>query len=521
MKYLLKISPPIWPIFVYEFSLIKKFIKNKKKILLWTCSGNRKKIKFCHANPKMHKIICNACKSKLKNSLDKLNENIEITEDFEKNDKLKIKFNKFYEKNKLLNLEKIKYLNIDIGKGVLSTLYTFYKSEFTKKKINKLSIKLLEEAFYILEEIKILKKKHKINKTILFNGRHYNYRPILRYISNIKGDVVTYDTSNYSNRLILSQNTYPHNLIERSKQILKIKNLNKQTILKTEGLRFFKKRLVENSNNRLLDNYLFSQDNFLPSNFDKKKLNISFFNTSLWEFKSIVENQNLYVFKDDFEFLDFIYEKFSTNKDIFFYFRCHPNMLLEKNYLEKIKKKCNKFKNLLFINPESTISTKELLKHSDIIINFGSSVALEGAFFGKKIITLAPSIFLHFKFQKVIKSKKVLYKYISLILKLKKNHQLYFDRKVYNNALIAAGAASLEGKKFNSVKIIDRYKQIYLYKNKKINLKPSFIQNMIFNFYIILKTIKKLIIFTNLDYNLTLKKLVIFKNRTIKILKNE
>ena len=41
-------------------------------------------------------------------------------------------------KNKLLNLEKIKYLNIDIGKGVLSTLYTFYKSEFTKKKINKL-----------------------------------------------------------------------------------------------------------------------------------------------------------------------------------------------------------------------------------------------------------------------------------------------------------------------------------------------------------------------------------------------
>ena len=44
---------------------------------------------------------------------------------------------------------------------------------------------------------------------------------------------------------------------------------------------------------------------------------------------------------------------------------------------------------------------------------------------------------------------------------------------------------------------------------------------MIFNFYIILKKIKKLIIFTNLDYNLTLKKLVIFKNRTIKILKNE
>ena len=47
--------------------------------------------------------------------------------------------------------------------------------------------------------------------------------------------------SNYSNRLILSQNTYPHNLVERSKQILKIKNLNKQTILKTGDYVFLKK----------------------------------------------------------------------------------------------------------------------------------------------------------------------------------------------------------------------------------------------------------------------------------------
>ena len=521
MKYLLKISPPIWPIFAYEFSLIKKLIKGKKKILLWTCSGNRKKIKFCHANPKMRKIICNACKSKLKNSLIKINKNIEVIEDFNLNNNLEFEFSNFYKKKKLLNLEKTNYQNIDIGKGVLSTLYTYYKSEFLEKKFRKLAIELLKEAFYVLEEIKIIKKKHKIKKTFLFNGRHYNYRPILRYLSNSNSDVETYDISNYSNRLIFSKNTYPHDLIERSKKIQKIKNLNSHITLKSEGSRFFKKRLIDNSNNKLIDNYLISQNNVLPKNFDKNKLNISFFNTSLWEFKSIVENQKLYIFKDDFEFLDFIYKNFSSNKNIFFYFRCHPNMLLEKNYLDKIRLKCKKFKNLLFINPESKISTKELIKNSDLIINFGSSVALEGAFFGKKIITLAPSIFLHFKFQKVIKSKKELYKYINLILKLKKNHQLYFDRKVHNNALIAAGAASLEGKKFNSVKIIDRYKQIYLHKNKKINLKPSFIQGVIFNLYIVLKTIKKLIIFTNLDYNLTLKKLIIFKNRTIKILKSE
>ena len=98
MKYLFKISPPIWPVFVYEFSIIKKLIKNKNKLLIWVCSGDKKKISFCHANPEMSKVICLACKSKLKNALKEIQGNYEIYQDIKKNKKLKNKFENFLKK---------------------------------------------------------------------------------------------------------------------------------------------------------------------------------------------------------------------------------------------------------------------------------------------------------------------------------------------------------------------------------------------------------------------------------------
>ena len=519
MKYLFKISPPIWPIFIYEFSLIKELIKKKKKLFIWVLSGDKKKISFCHANPSMNRLVCLACTSKLKNTLNQLNGKYELIKDFDKNKTLTIKFRNFFNKNKILDLNKISYQKIDLGKGVESTMLTLFKSKYNKDYKKDFRKKLLEQSFYILEAIKKIKKKHNLKKTYLFNGRHFNYRPILKYLNKIKSPIECYDTSNYSEKIIFSKNNYPHNLILRSKNLLKIKISTKQKKLEIAGRRFFKKRLIENRSNNLIDNYEFSQTNILPKGFDKKKLNIGIFNTSLWEFKSIVENKKFYLFKDDLDFLEFLLKKYKKNQDIFFYFRCHPNMILEKKYLYKIKNIANKFDNLEFIGPASKISTKNLLKHSDITVNFGSSVALESAFFGKKVITLAPSIFLKFTFQKVFKIKKDFTNFIDKILILKKKDKLKFDQNAHKAAIIAAGCAHFEGKIFREVKTIDRYKQIYRYKNQNIILRSSILYHVLYMFINLTLAIKKLINFTLLDFNLSIKKLFSFIKRFINIYK--
>ena len=513
MKYLFKISPPIWPVFVYEFSLIKKLIKNKNKLLIWVCSGDKKKISFCHANPEMSKVICLACKSKLKNALKEINGNYEIYKDINKNKKLNTNFENFLKKNKSKNLSNIRYKNIDLGKGVESTLYTYFKSNFEIYKNNSLKNLLLEESFYTLDTIIEIKKNYKFSDTYLFNGRHYNYRPILKYLSSLGDNVYCYDVSNYSERLIISKNEYPHNLISRAHNLIKIKKLKSNKKLIKAGKNFFKKRFEENRSNNLIDNYEFSQNQSLPKNFDNSKLNISFFNTALWEFQSIVENEKYYLFKNDFEFLKFLKFKFKKEKDINFYFRCHPNMVNEKNYLKKISVILKNFNNLKFIHPESEISTKELIRNSDLIINFGSSVSIEGGYYGKKIVTLAPSIFLYFSFQEIFYSKKNLIVFIKNILKMKKKKMLKLDKKIFNDAILAAGCAYYEGLHFNNVKVLDRYKQIYFTNKKKLILKPSFFFNFFYLSFMSFKAFKRIINFTFINFNLSINKLLTYINR--------
>ena len=152
MTHLIKISPPIWPVFAYEFSIIKSLIDKKKRVKIWICSGDKTKINFCHANPKLQKIICLACKSKLKHSLNELKGKYDLIIDFDNNQKLKKEFQVFYKKQKKFPIEKIKYSSVDLGKGVQSTLYTLFKSNYSKKNTQLISLKLLEESFYILKK---------------------------------------------------------------------------------------------------------------------------------------------------------------------------------------------------------------------------------------------------------------------------------------------------------------------------------------------------------------------------------
>ena len=62
-KVLIKISPPIWPIFETEIEIIKKELEKKRDVTIIACDGKKKK--FCVANEKMHKISCIYCKKRL------------------------------------------------------------------------------------------------------------------------------------------------------------------------------------------------------------------------------------------------------------------------------------------------------------------------------------------------------------------------------------------------------------------------------------------------------------------------
>lgn len=489
----------------FEISLIRKYQK-KNKIVIWACSGNKNIIKFCHANPKMNRITCMACKSKFNNAIKYIDkENIDIFYDYLEENK---------NKKKIIVTKKIDnffFNKVDIGKGVLSTLYSYLKYNLNLKKnfdFNLAKI-LINESIKVFETYKYLLKRFYIDKIYVFNGRHYNYRPIIRYSKLKSLKSYSYDFSNYSNRILFFKNEYSHNLSVRAHYLKKIYQLKKNKELNQKVKNFFLKRFNSQDNNILSLNYNINQKQLLPENFKFTNFNIVYFNTSPWEFKAIQENEKLQIFKDEISLLSFINKTFIKYPKIKIYYRCHPNLIKEKEYLNFIKKKIKNLNNIYFIEPSSRVGSINLIKSSNLVINYGSTVALEAAYFGKKVITLAPSIFLHFPFQIFANSKTQLIKLVHKYYFFFTNNKLKFDHKANLYAKKAALALIHEGKKFEDVIVKDRLVQKIKIKNKFIILRANIFIHSIYIFLTLLRTGCSLLALLIFDFS---QFMYIFKN---------
>ena len=74
--------------------------------------------------------------------------------------------------------------------------------------------------------------------------------------------------------------------------------------------------------------------------------------------------------------------------DFLFVLRVHPNLKFLKNTQnENIKKLVNN-SNLIIIYPEEKLSSYELIRLSETIITFGSTIGIESTYMGKKSILI-------------------------------------------------------------------------------------------------------------------------------------
>ena len=249
-KTLIKISPPIWPIFEVEIEIIKRELEKKNQVTIITCDGKKK---FCVANENMSRIKCSYCKKRLKdgiNFIEKFHKSQIITSIENQKSDLNINLadsiKKLKTKKELMNL---KYEKIDIGTSVLSTLVTQYNTEnisIIKKK--KLIEEIFKQSINSLENFKKIIKKNLYKKILIFNGRIYNYRPLLRYSQKFKLNTYCYDSAYFSHaKYLIKKNDFTQNMDERAKEIFKLhkkrkNNLDKKIIYKN-GISFFKSRI--------------------------------------------------------------------------------------------------------------------------------------------------------------------------------------------------------------------------------------------------------------------------------------
>ena len=242
-------------------------------------------------------------------------------------------------------------------------------------------------------------KSYNVDKILLYNGRMARYRPLLRLAqkNNIDIKVYEYPLLGFMNYIMI-QNQYPHDFANISKELFKH---FRSSILSYEDKVSLGKKWFENRVDKAgqVKDVLLPKFNermhasVMPQQWNKNAFNLVFFVSSEYEIADIVEVKSTHPYSQE-KIVERINSLFP---DINIYVRMHPSLDgVEKKFVEKMIN-LDQLKNVSVISSKSPIDSYELMKMSDLILSFGSTVGIESAYLKKPVITVGASWYQEFQ----------------------------------------------------------------------------------------------------------------------------
>jgi hypothetical protein len=132
--------------------------------------------------------------------------------------------------------------------------------------------------------------------------------------------------------------------------------------------------------------------------FDKTKINIVFFCSTEYEYSSLSYQRKDYFlnynWKKQISAINSIVKIIKKDKKKFLYIKAHPNFSSYSNQ-EKLLKKLENFQ-VKYISNKECVDSISLIKQSDIIVTFGSSLELLALYLNKKVISLFKAMYSKF-----------------------------------------------------------------------------------------------------------------------------
>ncbi|NWJ51793.1 MAG: hypothetical protein HXX14_13110 [Bacteroidetes bacterium] len=288
--------------------------------------------------------------------------------------------------------------NYEIGWSLMSSLISMYRNPFISPKDHKKEVSTLyQDCCRIYYSTKQYIKENNLEKIYLFSGRLSYTRAILSAAKTMNIDYYVHERGSDFTKYSLFQNHTIHNLEKITERIKEAWEIEKDEDIKNNiGSQFFKDR--ENNIIGSWSSFLDNQDkNLLPSNWNDKIQNITLFSSSEDEFASVSDEWSLSLFKSQLEGIKFISDYISTSPNTHLYIRVHPNT---KNMSDNYKLLLSSFsgnKSTTLINYDSSVSSYALLKKSNKIITFGSTLGIEAVYWGKPSILLGKAYYFNLK----------------------------------------------------------------------------------------------------------------------------
>jgi hypothetical protein len=298
-------------------------------------------------------------------------------------------------KDTFKNVEDLKSLKIDsfpLGNSVLSSVADIEREHIpcTKKYKSEIS-DFLHTSKYLYECMNQFIKKKKPDIVYLYNGRHATTRPIVEACKKTKTKFFSYEWCYRSNGYELCEDTIVQDMEYRKKVMNEL--WNKEDISQNEkeriGTSFYNKKYSAKS----IYGKTFKINEDLPVCWSQNNYNITIFTSSEYEDFTVPEYSTSNFYKTQIDGVRKILsaDKISKNNKIFFYIRLHPVLGDIKDLPQEIESFIGleqDYPNCKIIMPRSSISSYALLKHSDKVIHFRSTIGAEAVMIGKPTIML-------------------------------------------------------------------------------------------------------------------------------------
>jgi hypothetical protein len=380
-----------------DLELIQLHLDKGDMVKVFTCP---EALKACDRNI-LHQIDeCNRCIKKSARGLSllhPLNSNLiiqKITQLPEWDQEISVDF-----LDLIYNIEDFKNISFDIfdlGYSILSSLISWSQDYCPDIKDNiTLLKKLADSSLRLYLCVDILLQKEKPDIVYVFNGRYAPMRAIVRACQKNSVKVFTHDRGCNLYHYSTFQNTLPHD-IDLFLQSL-WSGWNKANPIKR--VKIAKQWFEDRSKGKNVDAWIsFTREqnvDLLPLDWNRERRNISIFTSSEHEFASIGQEWEGRLFKNQASGIDFIIDSLKSEINQGYtniYLRIHPNQAnasaKEINELLSFEER-----GLIILEPKSIVSSYKLMKESDLVITFGSTVGIEATYWGTPSILLGQSFY--------------------------------------------------------------------------------------------------------------------------------
>ncbi|MFN8275119.1 MAG: hypothetical protein U0X58_09605 [Flavobacteriaceae bacterium] len=393
-KILLQTSNHPTPHLETELEIMQRLLEQGNTIYWMICRGD---FQSCFHNPE-HKIMhCQVCHSRVNKGAQVLKESVEHHQNLHiihYRDYLSLAdFKKNYPANPLVfdsidQLKSHRYKNYDHGLATMSSLVSYTRDHRPDlRKYQDFIQRGLLTGAYLYDTFDLVIDQIKPDLVILFNGRFIENRPLLRICEHKNIPYATHERGGKMKNFLFRFNSIPHSFeaIAQEIQTLWQKNDPRREEI---GAHFYNKRVkrVEDAWYSFTKNQKYGQ---LPASFEqnKDKKIITIFNSSLDEYEGLSGFGPKFYPNDNDGILQ-LCESLKAFPNIKVYMRVHPNLKGIDNTQNRFINEKLKHSNIEIIAPEDVVDSYELVQKSDIIIVFTSTVGIEAAFAGKKVVLL-------------------------------------------------------------------------------------------------------------------------------------